>query len=603
MKNYKRIILALAALALAASCSDYLQTGSNLVRFNAGTGEPGTKTSYSGQQIDGRERVDWNTGDVIQIFCQECPEPVAHLCDYSITGTISTSGYYSLSNIQLRAGDSGLRWADDDDLVHHFYAVTPSNYVNSTVGQHYYGDTGNCDYSATIPASQPPVSVTADANGNYTAAPDMKNLIMVANADYTRNEVVNLDFRPVVTAVDFTIKNGYTDQSAMVLSAIKLRSAQRDIVGRFTEYYGATAASFTSTGKEVTIPFSTPVSVAYGKTLKFTVFMLGEDLNDIDGLTIEFVTDATTSIQARLKTTSGDIEFPRSKKSYVTGLIVPGACVWTISAEPDAVTAWNESSSSIDIGPAQELPVSGPFGGLYLSKGYLEQTAADTYKLTGNDQLEILKYYGEDVTGSVFHYHEWTKIASVAFDGYSVPDLDQWRTLLGFSEDGTTPLRSGATVNGESGKHYAVVTVDLTGSAYESYGFSGNNTINGFLLLPDGANISCSGLAECDSPITFSEVSIAEQNDPAFTLPNVISYDQLLSLCSDEIGCAFFPSAGERYNIEYDASQPYVEAGIVAGYWSSTRLYEDRPGPAYCTDYVTMTASAMFDYPVRMVKE
>jgi hypothetical protein len=356
MKNYKRIIMALAALAVATSCSDYLQTGGNLVRFNAGTGEPGTKTSYSGQQTDGRERVDWNTGDVIQIFCQECPEPVAHLCDYSITGTISSSGYYSLSNIQLRAGDSGLRWADDDELVHHFYAVTPSNYVNSSVGQHYYADTGNCDYSATIPASQPPVSVNVDNNGNYTAAPDMKNLIMVANADYTRNEVVNLDFRPVVTAVEFTIQNGYLDEGDMVISAIKLRSSQRDIVGRFTELYGGNFAEFTSAGREVTIPFNNPVTIAYGKTLNFTMFMLGEDPKEIDGLTIEFVTDATTSIQADLKTTQGNITFPRSKKSYVSGLIVPGACVWTISAEPDAVTTWGESSSSIDIGPQTTTP-------------------------------------------------------------------------------------------------------------------------------------------------------------------------------------------------------------------------------------------------------
>ena len=353
MKNYKRIISALAALAVAASCADNLQTGSNLVRFSAGTGEPGTKTSYSGVQIDGRERVDWVTGDEIQIYCYECPQPAAHTCDYTIAGQISTSGYYSLSNIQLRAGDSGLRWADDDQLLHHFYAITPSNHANSTVAQHYYGDTGLCDFAATIPASQAPVSVTADANGNYTAAPDMKNLIMVANANYRRTETVNLDFTPVVTAVEFTIQNGYLDEGDMVISAIKLRSSQRDIVGRFTEYYGASTAAFSSTGREVTIPFTNPVTIAYGKTLNFTMFMLGEDPKPIDNMTIEFVKDATTSISAQLKTSQGGMEFPRSKKSYVSGLIVPGACVWTISAEPDVVVPWNEvPTQDIDIAPA-----------------------------------------------------------------------------------------------------------------------------------------------------------------------------------------------------------------------------------------------------------
>ena len=54
-----------------------------------------------------------------------------------------------------------------------------------------------------------------------------------------------------------------------------------------------------------------------------------------------------------LKTTQGNITFPRSKKSYVSGLIVPGACVWTISAEPDVVVPWNEvPTQDIDIAPA-----------------------------------------------------------------------------------------------------------------------------------------------------------------------------------------------------------------------------------------------------------
>ena len=262
LKSAHKLILTLAVALLAASCADNLQTGSNLVRFSAGTGEPGTKTSYSGQQISGRERVDWVTGDEIQIYCYECPQPVAHMCDYTIAGQISTSGYYSLSNIELRAGDSGLRWANDDDLLHHFYAITPSNHANGTVSQHYYGDTGLCDFSATIPASQAPVRVTADANGNYTATPDMKNLIMVANANYRRTETVSLDFTPVVTAAEFTIQNGYLDEGDMVISAIKLRSSQRDIVGRFTELYGGDFAEFTSAGREVTIPFTNPVNIA-----------------------------------------------------------------------------------------------------------------------------------------------------------------------------------------------------------------------------------------------------------------------------------------------------------------------------------------------------
>ena len=362
MKNYKRIIMALAALAVATSCSDYLQTGGNLVRFNAGTGEPGTKTSYSGQQTDGRERVDWTVGDVMTIYCEESPTPASHQSDYKIAGTPSSSGYYSVGSVERRVGDIGLRWADDETLVHHFYAVSPANYTNSSVSVRYNVVTQCAEYIGAVPATQAPKSVSADANGNYTAAPDMKNLIMVAQVAQTKNdsETVTLDFKPVVTAVDFTIMNGYADQSAMTLSSIRLSSSSSDLSGGFSALYDDTESTeYASAGRTVEIPFSSPASVAYGKTLKFTVFLLGDESTtaaDIDNLTIELITDATTSIQADLKTTAGNMTFPRSKKSYVTGLIVPGACVWTISAEPDAVTTWGESSSSIDIGPQTTTP-------------------------------------------------------------------------------------------------------------------------------------------------------------------------------------------------------------------------------------------------------
>ena len=356
--------MTLAVITLAAaSCTDFLEIHKKEIRFSAGTQQaPGTKTSYSGTLVDGRERVDWTAGDVMTIYCEESPTPgTSHQCDYKIVGTPSSSGYYSVGSVARRVGDEGLRWADDENLVHHFYAVSPANYTNHSVSVRYYVDTQRAEYIGAVPATQAPKSVSG-SNGNYTAAPDMLNLIMVAQVAQAKNEseTVTLDFKPVVTTVDFTIMNGYADQSAMTLSSIRLSSSSSDLTGGFSAFYDDTESTdYTGTGRTVEIPFSSPASLAYGKTLKFTVFLLGDESTtaaDIDNLSIELVTNSTTSLQADLKTTQGNITFPRSKKSYVTGLIVPGACAWTISAEPDAVTAWGESSSNIDLGPQTTTP-------------------------------------------------------------------------------------------------------------------------------------------------------------------------------------------------------------------------------------------------------
>ena len=145
---------ALAALAMAAvSCTDSLEPTIGEIRFSAGSGV-GTKTTYSGEQIDGRERVDWNIDDLITIYCYESPTPSTHIMDYKVAQITSTSGYFSLGKISKRVSEIGLRWADDDDLVHHFYAVTPSNYSNSSVSLTYYADTQLADYSGAVPASQ-----------------------------------------------------------------------------------------------------------------------------------------------------------------------------------------------------------------------------------------------------------------------------------------------------------------------------------------------------------------------------------------------------------------------------------------------------------------
>lgn len=238
----------------------------------------------------------------------------------------------------------------------------------------------------------------------------------------------------------------------------------------------------------------------------------------------------------------------------------------------------------------QPGPVSGmcgPFGGLYLSPGYLVETV-DGYSLSEGGQLEILQYYQVGDAFSTlplpryYHRYQWGwNTDPLVIDGFTIPTLEQYETILGTS---TVP-REGATVNDVPGKHYAMVAVDLTGSEYESYGFSGNNTINGLLLLPDRASFSCPELTSLDDPQSL----------------NSLSYNRLIDLCSGSNGCAFLPFAGRFYqDIGWSAN--------FGCYWTSSgspdhlswkySLYFD-VGSIESNNY---GAAPMF-YPVRMVSD
>ena len=343
-------------LAACVSCSDSFENR-NLVRFSVKTGNPGTKVSYSGYKESNKERVDWTNGDMIWIWSPESERPTSKEASYVIRD-VNPNGVYSEAGLDLYSTEGtiyGLQW-NDDVASQHFFAVYPAPLQNRSVFFRMAMNQGQWDascsvwYGATIPTSQPPLNVTDDGDGNYLAEPDGHNLIMAAQDVCEPNTLVHLDFEPVVTAVEFVVKNGYPENGTMNLQSIKLTADSDPIVGKFTNYLaGSGQTSFENTSTNLEIPFSTPLSIANGKTLKFTVFMLGlKDSTDpdIDNVTIEFVTtgadaNTTNSIKAKLKTTQGVMAFPRGKKSYVTGFLIPGASAWTISAVPNAITAWD----------------------------------------------------------------------------------------------------------------------------------------------------------------------------------------------------------------------------------------------------------------------
>ena len=461
--------------------------------------------------------------------------------------------------------------------------------------------------------------------------PDMRPAYMLATASSTQAAAdengVTLQFIPKFSAFEFTVASG--DNPTVKLTSFSLTATEGYLTGAFkisqadfgitTE--GIADANVTDGGKTITVNFGADgITVTNVNPLTFAVLALPQRTS---GLIISFTGDVIGTRTLELKMTDGTpiswapykkhriygLSFPALTDAiivdpiiwngvFVTDAIIGDAIAWNSEYESDVAASYgdnvnwdstdtgnaNTSGDSINWNPQGEGSgtigdninwgtdhgIVGPFGGLYLTKGYLTKTDGG-YALTGDDQLEILQYYNaESVSATPRHYLLPGDLPSTAaFPGYAVPTQAQWETVLG---TGASP-RTGAIVNDSAGKHYSKVTVDLTGTDYEAYGFG--QAVKGVLLLPDGKSIDCWDLTVFDTP------------GDEFT--SSITYVELASLLAK--GCAFLPCAGEY-------SGGWQNGGTAGFYWSGDAAGVQLGFDAAGFNYASSTACA----PVRMIK-
>lgn len=116
-------------------------------------------------------------------------------------------------------------------------------------------------------------------------------------------------------------------------------------------------------------------------------------------------------------------------------------------------------------------------------------------------------------------------------DGWRLPTKDEWDYMTGTA-------RTGSSVNGASGKHYAFINFDHDGDGNTS-------NIYGVLLFPDGETITGASLSNLDNTTTNANLTAAQVND-------------YLSQ-----GCIFLPAEGYCQSGSFDGNNTYI------GYWSS----------------------------------
>ena len=338
--------------------------GEKTVKFSAGIGGR-TKAVYatdveeSNPIVNNRERVTWEQGDGVRVFCEK-----AEVADKTKAGT-NYADYYVMwdgemngtnnerSDSMIEACDGkGFYWGDAEN-PYIFYAVSPV--------AEFSGTGSTVAITGTVPAAQSPKRIAAgtkEDGPDFIAVADLDPEYMVAKTTTNKSTsgYVTLQFYPIVTAIQFTLQNGYPVDSEKSLSikSVSLTSKNHAIAGSFTAALGGwtpsgdtypTCTQVTDGGKTVTLTFGTaqalanPTAEKNGQSLQLTLFLLpddsytslkaesGQNERGLNDLTLTVVKGDGTSLSTDLayhgKNGNEGVFIPTHKKSYIKGLMVP----------------------------------------------------------------------------------------------------------------------------------------------------------------------------------------------------------------------------------------------------------------------------------------
>ena len=370
MKNLTKLVLLCAGILLSLTgCQEKVNNEESVVsgdyvKFSATTA-PQTRTAYSGEIKNGKERIDWMAGDQILIWSDIATVKSGaapyfsgndKLAIYSI-GSITASDEKSVATIEDNQG-AGLLYPDKTTKCQ-FWGVYPGEVVTAA-------EDGTPVTSFTISANQ-----TLTENTNTTDAairdyvPDMKEAVLLAYVkDATAAKTVEIPFNPAYTAFEFDIKTG-TDVE-LTIKSIKLESTNSPLSGNFTANCGSDGVwSYTisdSAEKSVKATLPSPLTINNSNSLCLTIFTLPQL---IDELTVTFDTnEGTKSLKLVDKTQASKpfIKFDPCKKHRFNGLILPTGWYFSYITLDLKVLEWEAvdiEGDSKDFPQATQFSVSG----------------------------------------------------------------------------------------------------------------------------------------------------------------------------------------------------------------------------------------------------
>lgn len=372
--TYKLVIRAIAIMlsfVMAFSCQKIEKEVGRIpgtdIQFGVSTGYPNgsdTRTEYSGVDESGDgisstsawERIDWVAGtDRIRILCVAAGNGPA--ADYEITEVSSASGRKSVATI-APVGGSGLQWGEGD---HYFYAMYPAPGMESNIpfgdnnpvdaaNVSMVGSTGNkAVISGKIPANQE--VVLADNGYEFKANMNYAYMYAATKSNLGAGGEISLEFRPLVTAFEFSLLTPADDGISNKLTSITLMSSSTVLAGNFmaTLSTDEDPAIAVSGVKEVTVAIpGGGIKLSSTNAYKVTVLTLPVDQANLV-LTLNFEGNVSRFIE--LKDNGTSITVPACRKAYIHNLGVPGSDnnVWTYhfaTADPTDLSFEKTTSSS-----------------------------------------------------------------------------------------------------------------------------------------------------------------------------------------------------------------------------------------------------------------
>lgn len=401
MKRTTTVLMMLLAgiIVLLAGCQepfDSKTTNGLRIKVSTVSNDLSTKTVYSGETVNGFERIDWKAGDGVRIFSEDINQ-VANATGVKPTGgyvyaegdakyyhdyTIASDGtprenekYMSDSSLKSEGEGVGLVWVNDPTATAKVYGIYPTG-----TSERFSSDQIFAGFrDLTIPVDQNWAAADPNVVDGITITPimpDMANAYMVAKPTKFKNETdntgnkiptVNLEFYPIFNAFEIQLQGVANNESEIALKSVTLSSSSSNLTGDYKYRYldrNSTGGELTNwnsskvsglnrengpkdsgidytgnNGKSVTVTFSNGTVISNKKAIKFTILTLpGKNTDSSSG---SWLTDMTLTVtyangqskSLALNQNDSPIKFKSFHKARITGLAMKGGAEWKLQVD------------------------------------------------------------------------------------------------------------------------------------------------------------------------------------------------------------------------------------------------------------------------------
>ena len=305
--KFRTLITAGVSLLALVSCQGLFvsdRTGRPVTFSASSEVEPVTKTAYSGEVVNGRERINWVDKDPVRMIMfthdqynrssnTETDTKTYYVVDIQDDGQKSTG--------KVAAAGSFLTW--QEGKVHDFYSIYPGNYIGSV----NIGD--NRSINLTLPSAQ---------HGDI--ATNMRYAYMAAiHEGYNtagKGSVV-LDYYPMVTTIYITLHNA--TESPITVRSVRIKDTNgQALVGTYTITSSGGTSPFTpqnwgetATSPEVSVVLD-DATLQPGGSTTCVIFLMPIRTYDPNSLKLTVVTNGGISDISLAN--SGNVQFQPCKK-------------------------------------------------------------------------------------------------------------------------------------------------------------------------------------------------------------------------------------------------------------------------------------------------